>query len=387
MYKIVKGIKKIDNEDLVLVTEDRRTIGHVKKIRMRQTVEKCNALNNEVVTAHNVHNFKEKLDKWRQDIMSLAWTVYNTTRTAAAGWDTVAWTLKVAFLAAFFTTATVLSLLHAGTQITTGSSGSLAKYVSDDLISCNLHSLVSSLYTVTGLSSLPVRAAHPTTAAPSTRLPLILILCGTDNPKHILDGIGSMPDHSLLGCQTCHLSGYERPLKGPGNYRVKVWLTGKSGASHPLTPSLNPPAAHLVDGDTTRATADIDTEGHCHDSSTQIHGWSTDSTPALEITKIIQHVTANVLVWVAPPCWSVRWLPRCRLANHQPLPLPHRSCYWLTTFVCSGMEKLGTMPAGGGAAPAAGGAAAAPAKEEAKEVKQEEPEEESDDDMGFGLFD
>ncbi|MPC40692.1 hypothetical protein E2C01_034257 [Portunus trituberculatus] len=30
-----------------------------------RTVEKWNALNNEVVTAHNVHNFKEKLDKWR----------------------------------------------------------------------------------------------------------------------------------------------------------------------------------------------------------------------------------------------------------------------------------------------------------------------------------
>ncbi|MPC38028.1 hypothetical protein E2C01_031527 [Portunus trituberculatus] len=30
-----------------------------------RTVEKWNALNNEVVTAHNVNNFKEKLDKWR----------------------------------------------------------------------------------------------------------------------------------------------------------------------------------------------------------------------------------------------------------------------------------------------------------------------------------
>ncbi|XP_045102022.1 60S acidic ribosomal protein P2-like [Portunus trituberculatus] len=59
----------------------------------------------------------------------------------------------------------------------------------------------------------------------------------------------------------------------------------------------------------------------------------------------------------------------------------------LEELIKEGMEKLGTMPAGGGAAPAAGGAAAAPAKEEAKEVKQEEPEEESDDDMGFGLFD
>ncbi|MPC29433.1 hypothetical protein E2C01_022663 [Portunus trituberculatus] len=28
-------------------------------------VEKWNALNSEVVTANNTHNFKEKLDKWR----------------------------------------------------------------------------------------------------------------------------------------------------------------------------------------------------------------------------------------------------------------------------------------------------------------------------------
>ncbi|MPC64284.1 hypothetical protein E2C01_058397 [Portunus trituberculatus] len=59
MYKIVKDIEKIDEEDLVLVTEDRRTRSHVKKIRMRQCVkdigkysfphrmvEKWNALNN-----------------------------------------------------------------------------------------------------------------------------------------------------------------------------------------------------------------------------------------------------------------------------------------------------------------------------------------------------
>ncbi|MPC56206.1 hypothetical protein E2C01_050159 [Portunus trituberculatus] len=73
MYKIVNGIEKIDKEDLMLVTEDdRRTRGHVKKIRMRQCVKdirkysfphrtvKWNALNNEVVTVHNVHNFQEK---------------------------------------------------------------------------------------------------------------------------------------------------------------------------------------------------------------------------------------------------------------------------------------------------------------------------------------
>ncbi|MPC24417.1 hypothetical protein E2C01_017497 [Portunus trituberculatus] len=93
MYKIVIGIEKIVKKDLMLVTEDRSTRGHVKKIRMRQCVkdigkysfphrmvEKWNALNNEVVTAHNVHNFKEKLVKWRQDMMSPARTLYNTTK-------------------------------------------------------------------------------------------------------------------------------------------------------------------------------------------------------------------------------------------------------------------------------------------------------------------
>ncbi|MPC39062.1 hypothetical protein E2C01_032581 [Portunus trituberculatus] len=89
MYKLVNGIEKIDKEDLVLVTEeDGRTRGHVK-IRMRQcvkdvrkyrTVEKWNALSGKVVTPHNVHNFREKLDKWRQDTMSPTPTLYNTTR-------------------------------------------------------------------------------------------------------------------------------------------------------------------------------------------------------------------------------------------------------------------------------------------------------------------
>ncbi|MPC58262.1 hypothetical protein E2C01_052258 [Portunus trituberculatus] len=59
---------------MVLVTEAAgRARGHLKKIRMRQcvkdigkysfphrTVEKRNAFSDEVVTAHTVHNFKEK---------------------------------------------------------------------------------------------------------------------------------------------------------------------------------------------------------------------------------------------------------------------------------------------------------------------------------------
>ncbi|MPC93796.1 hypothetical protein E2C01_088938 [Portunus trituberculatus] len=65
MYKIVNDIEKIDKEDLVLLTEeDGRTKGH-EKIKMRQcvkdngkysfphrTVEKWNALDNGIVTAH-----------------------------------------------------------------------------------------------------------------------------------------------------------------------------------------------------------------------------------------------------------------------------------------------------------------------------------------------
>ncbi|MPC67193.1 hypothetical protein E2C01_061360 [Portunus trituberculatus] len=49
------------------------------KVSLR-TVEKWYALSNEVVTAHNVHNFKEKLDNWRQDTMRTAQTLYNATR-------------------------------------------------------------------------------------------------------------------------------------------------------------------------------------------------------------------------------------------------------------------------------------------------------------------
>ncbi|MPC66419.1 hypothetical protein E2C01_060566 [Portunus trituberculatus] len=78
MYKRVNGIEQVDKEDLLLVTEDDgMTRGHVK-IRMTQCmknigkysfphriVKKWNALNNEVVITHDVHNFQEKLDKWR----------------------------------------------------------------------------------------------------------------------------------------------------------------------------------------------------------------------------------------------------------------------------------------------------------------------------------
>ncbi|MPC69155.1 hypothetical protein E2C01_063370 [Portunus trituberculatus] len=99
MYKIVNGIEKVEKEDLVLVTEeDGITIGHVKKIRMKQCVkdigkysfphrmaEKWNALNNEVVTAHIVHKFKEKLDKWRHGDNTIQLGKY-TERIVESGW-------------------------------------------------------------------------------------------------------------------------------------------------------------------------------------------------------------------------------------------------------------------------------------------------------------
>lgn len=80
MYKIVKGIEKIDRQDLVLLAneEGRRTRGHSKKIRKskcsgdirkysfpHRTVDIWNGLSEEVVAADNVHKFKEKLDRWR----------------------------------------------------------------------------------------------------------------------------------------------------------------------------------------------------------------------------------------------------------------------------------------------------------------------------------
>ena len=79
MYKIISGMEKIDNEELVVVREEvSRTRGHSKRIRKshcvgntrkysfpHRIVDTWNGLNEEVVTATSVHNFKEKLDKWR----------------------------------------------------------------------------------------------------------------------------------------------------------------------------------------------------------------------------------------------------------------------------------------------------------------------------------
>ena len=80
MYKIVNQIEKIDKQDLVLLKEvdNRRTRGHSKRIRKSQclrdikkysfphrTVDIWNGLKEEIVTAANVHKFKEMLDKYR----------------------------------------------------------------------------------------------------------------------------------------------------------------------------------------------------------------------------------------------------------------------------------------------------------------------------------
>ncbi|MPC10355.1 hypothetical protein E2C01_002989 [Portunus trituberculatus] len=43
----------------------RQCVKDIRKYSFPHTTVKWNALNNEVVIAHNVHNFKEKLDKWR----------------------------------------------------------------------------------------------------------------------------------------------------------------------------------------------------------------------------------------------------------------------------------------------------------------------------------
>ena len=79
LYRIMSGIDKIDNEELVIENEAAsRTRGHSRKIRKSQcvgdtrkysfphrVVDVWNGLSEEVVTATSVHNFKERLDKWR----------------------------------------------------------------------------------------------------------------------------------------------------------------------------------------------------------------------------------------------------------------------------------------------------------------------------------
>ncbi len=86
MYKIVNHMEKIDRQDLVTLKEagGRETRGHSRKIRKSQclrnikrfsfphrTVDTWNGLSEEIVTADNVHIFKDKLDKCRYGDRSL----------------------------------------------------------------------------------------------------------------------------------------------------------------------------------------------------------------------------------------------------------------------------------------------------------------------------
>ena len=74
MYMSVKGLERVDREDL-FITGKGTTRGHPYKMRMKRcrsdkmlysfpnrTVVSWNKLEEEVVTAKNVHRFKGKLD-------------------------------------------------------------------------------------------------------------------------------------------------------------------------------------------------------------------------------------------------------------------------------------------------------------------------------------
>ena len=79
LYKMVNGIEKLDNQNLVMMEEEiRQTRGHSKKIKKNRClkdtkkysfphriVDTWNGLKEEVVTATNIHKFKEMLDIWR----------------------------------------------------------------------------------------------------------------------------------------------------------------------------------------------------------------------------------------------------------------------------------------------------------------------------------
>ncbi len=80
MYKIINGKEWIDRQDTVVLIEDgsRRTRGHTRKIVKEhcssdikkysfphRTVDVWNGLRQDIVEATNIHNFKDKLDKYR----------------------------------------------------------------------------------------------------------------------------------------------------------------------------------------------------------------------------------------------------------------------------------------------------------------------------------
>ena len=79
MFKLVNNMEKVDRNDLAPQMEGggRQTRGHGRKIRKgrcvsdikkysfpNRTIDVWNGLKKEVVTAKNLHTFKEKLDKY-----------------------------------------------------------------------------------------------------------------------------------------------------------------------------------------------------------------------------------------------------------------------------------------------------------------------------------
>ena len=82
MYRVISGMEKIDRGDLVLEQESQsqRTRGHSRRVRKSQclrdvrkysfphrVVDAWNGLSEGVVTAANVHTFKERLDRCRYE--------------------------------------------------------------------------------------------------------------------------------------------------------------------------------------------------------------------------------------------------------------------------------------------------------------------------------
>ena len=79
LYKIVNGMEKLDTPNLVMMEEESRQMrGHTRKIRKSLCLKDTkkysfphrigdtwNGLKEEVVTATNIHKFKEMLDIWR----------------------------------------------------------------------------------------------------------------------------------------------------------------------------------------------------------------------------------------------------------------------------------------------------------------------------------
>ena len=85
---------QLDKKNLVIMEEETRHMrGCTRKIRTSQClkdtkeehfphsiVDTWNGLKVEVVTATNINKFKKMFNIWRQDTMSPARTLYNTTR-------------------------------------------------------------------------------------------------------------------------------------------------------------------------------------------------------------------------------------------------------------------------------------------------------------------